>query len=302
MEGSPRRLTLLPLLGAVLAVLALGGLLTVQVGRVRQLEGEVRARQQQVALLEGQTQDLLSQVSGLQKERDTLAGRATGLRQELGAAKQEGEEARQRGTELEAQVRQLEAERDDVKSRAAATGKALEAAQVQLQRLERDKAEWAEDAKRLHNRLVMVTRDYEEAKTKLSQLEARPAPNTSAVSIVGPAPSAPTPSAAPAAVTSTIPGTVELPPIIVRKDHAGISTPLQGRVIEVNEPHNFLVVDQGQEAGVALGMAFDILRGASTVGRATVVRVRPKLAACDIVRARTPGPLLIGDLAVQRGP
>ena len=301
MEGPPRRLTLLPLLGAVLAVFVLGGLLTVQIGKVRQLEGEVRARQQQVALLEGQTQDLLSQVAGLQKERDTVAGRAASLQQELGAAKKEGEEARQHGTALEAQVRQIETERDDVKSQAAATGKALEAAQAQLQRFERDSAEWAEDAKRLHNRLAMVTRNYEEAKTKLSQLEARPAPTTSAISVVGPAPSAATPSAAFAA-TSAIPGTIELPPIIVRKGQAGISTPLQGRVIEVNEPHNFLVIDQGQEAGVSLGMAFDILRGASTVGRATVVRVRPKLAACDIVRVRTPGPLLIGDLAVQHAP
>lgn len=81
-----------------------------------------------------------------------------------------------------------------------------------------------------------------------------------------------------------------------------MSMPVRGRLVEVNEPHRFVVVDKGSMDGVRLGMTLDILRGGSTVGRATVVRVRPQLSACDVVRARTPGPLQVGDVAVQSGP
>lgn len=87
----------------------------------------------------------------------------------------------------------------------------------------------------------------------------------------------------------------------MRKDQAAIATAVRGRLVEVNDPHNFVVVDQGSQDGVRVGMAFDIVRGTNTVGRATVVRVRPHLSACDIVRAKTPGPLQSGDLAVQAG-
>ena len=81
-----------------------------------------------------------------------------------------------------------------------------------------------------------------------------------------------------------------------------MSMVVRGRLMEVNETHNFVIVDKGSDDGVRIGMAFDILRGTASVGRATVVRIRPHLSACDILRAKTPGPLQIGDLAVQSGP
>lgn len=301
MQGSLGGLKLLPLLGALGIVLVLGGLLTVQVGRVQQLQAEVRAKQQQLALLEGQTQELLQEVSGLQKDRDALAGRAAGLQQELGVAKQEGEQARLRTAATASQLQQLQAERDQLNGEVLKLTSELDGAHAQLERLKREKQEVADAAKRLRNRLALVSRDYEQAKTRLEQLESRPLPSSSAISIAGPTTGAPI-SESVAAAGSTIPGTVELPPIIVRRNHAGISSRLQGRVIDVNDAHNFIVIDQGQDHGVYLGMAFDLLRGASTIGRATVIRVRPQLAACDIVRVHTPGSILIGDSAVQRGP
>ena len=96
-------------------------------------------------------------------------------------------------------------------------------------------------------------------------------------------------------------GTVELPPIIVRKGQAGVSPPVQGQVVEVNESHGFIVVDKGSLDGVRIGMIFTILRGGTVVGRASVVRVRPQLCASDIVRAGTPGSLEVGDVAIQNG-
>lgn len=93
---------------------------------------------------------------------------------------------------------------------------------------------------------------------------------------------------------------MELPPIIVRKGQAGMSSAVRGRLVEVNEPHQFIVVDKGSADGVQMGMMFDIVRGAGTViGRAAVVRVRPQLSACDIVRKQTTEPLQVGDVAVQ---
>ena len=291
----------LPLLAAAGLALVLGGLLIAQGQRVQQLVGQVRAKQQQVALLEGQAQELLQQVTDLQKDRDTLTTRLTTLQADLGHATEEAERARQTAAELEGRVTQLDAQRADLEARLGQATAERDKAQAARTQLEQDKTTLADSIKRLRNRLALLNRDYEEAATKLSQLQARPEISSSTLRIAGP----PTGAAAagpPTTHTPTaIPGTVELPPIIVRKNQAGINSRVQGRIVEVNEPRNFVVIDQGQDDGVYLGMAFDILRGATTIGRATVIRVRPQLAACDIVRVNTPGPIAIGDLAVQRG-
>ena len=154
---------------------------------------------------------------------------------------------------------------------------------------------------RLRERLTLLDRDYHQLTEKVAQLQTNPPSGISVASAAGPTTMvasdglASPPMAMPEA-------TVELPPIIVRKDQAGMSMPVRGRLVEVNEPHNFVVVDKGSQDGVRVGMVFDILRGSSSVGRATVVRVRPQLSACDIVRQRTPGPLQAGDVVVQKSP
>ena len=76
----------------------------------------------------------------------------------------------------------------------------------------------------------------------------------------------------------------------------------RGRLVEVNDTHQFVVVDKGSLDGVRIGMVFDIVRGTSTVGRAKAVRVRSNLAACDVMRSRTRGTLQVGDVVMQRGP
>ena len=88
---------------------------------------------------------------------------------------------------------------------------------------------------------------------------------------------------------------------MVRKDQAQGAGPIRGRVLEVNRMHNFVVLDKGSEDGVRAGMRFDVLRAMQPVGQATVIRVRPQLAACDLVPAGTPGLVQVGDLAVQNG-
>ena len=93
--------------------------------------------------------------------------------------------------------------------------------------------------------------------------------------------------------------TVELSPIIVRKDQAGVASSVQGRVVEVNEAHQFVVVDQGREDGILLGMTLDVIRGTARVGRVRVVRVRPQMSACDVIRSDTVDPLQVGDAVAQ---
>jgi hypothetical protein len=191
-----------------------------------------------------------------------------------------------------------------------------EALQQQAQRLSSENGELTRSAGRLRARLALLDRDYRQVAERLAHLQGSSglvastavpvysAGSSTVVSVAGPTPQPPSlpqempAPAAPVFASST--GTVELPPIIVKKDRAGISMPLTGRLIEVNEPHGFVVVDRGSQDGVRVGMVFEILRAHVSVGRARVVRVRPNLAACDLVRAQTGSPMLIGDTVVQR--
>lgn len=90
---------------------------------------------------------------------------------------------------------------------------------------------------------------------------------------------------------------VELPPIVVQDREKQIVEPIRARVVEVNPGHRFVVIDKGAVDGVGIGMPFDILRGGTKVSRATVVRVRPRLAACDLVASSSPGSPQVGDTA-----
>jgi len=166
------------------------------------------------------------------------------------------------------------------------------------------KAELEQSAARLRERLALLDRDYRKVAEQLAGLQTAPHPGVSVVSSYGPSATQPTGSAETnqQGLPSLIAGTVELPPIIVRKDRAGMSIPVRGRLVEVNEPHAFVVLDKGSLDGVHVGMVFDVVRGSSTVGRATVVRVRPQLSACDVLRQHTVGPLQSGDEVVQRSP
>ena len=97
-----------------------------------------------------------------------------------------------------------------------------------------------------------------------------------------------------------VPQTVELPPIIVRKDQAAVASVVQGMVVEVNEAQQFVVVNEGSQDGILLGMILDVVRGTARVGRVKVVRVRPKMSACDIIRSDTVDPLQVGDTVAQQ--
>ena len=73
-------------------------------------------------------------------------------------------------------------------------------------------------------------------------------------------------------------------------------------MVNVNQPQRFVIIDKGSEDGVRDGMVFDIVQQGTTVGRATAVRVHPKLAACHLLSESRTTPALAGDLVVQRSP
>jgi len=87
---------------------------------------------------------------------------------------------------------------------------------------------------------------------------------------------------------------IELPPVLVGGVH--------GRLVNVNQQQRFVIIDKGSEDGVRNGMVFDIVQQGTPVGRATAVRVHPKLAACNLLSESRTTPALAGDLVVQRSP
>ena len=87
------------------------------------------------------------------------------------------------------------------------------------------------------------------------------------------------------------PGSVELPPIMVSsgnstaaiKFDAGATEPgFNGRIVSVNEENNFVIVDVGEESGVALGDALSVYRDSKYVAQLEVIQVRKDIAAADI--------------------
>ena len=268
-----------------------------QTSRFRQ---QLALSQQRLAELDAHDQELTRQLQSLETDRDGLQSRVNALQSQLTSASSDLERSRSTMEELRGRFDRLTEERSQLQAQVTALTSERDTAKERLAHLEQDKSELERSVRRLRERLTLLDRDYRQLSEKVAQIQTHPVSALSVASASGPLGAIPSSEESPAA-SSTIQGTVELPPIIVRKDQAGMSMPVRGRLLEVNEPHNFIVVDKGSADGVRVGMIFDILRGSTVVGRATVVRVRPQLAACDIIRAKTSGVLQPGDTAVQSG-
>ena len=91
---------------------------------------------------------------------------------------------------------------------------------------------------------------------------------------------------------------VELPAIVVRSAPSSEKPKVQpqefpGRILAVNLDSNFVVIDLGSSAGVAVGNVFNVYRAAKSIGSIGVIQTRANISACDIKRMSTP--LKIGD-------
>jgi len=291
-----------PLIGAV-AGLGIGLLLFMGKAReVSQLQQQLLSAKQEAAQLDAQNQESSRQLSSLQSERKTLDEKLSSLRTQLSSSTAELDRSRQNMQEFESRFEELTQERDKLQGRVGEVIGEREEARKRADALVKEKAEIERSASRMRERLALLDRDYRRLSEKLEALSAPPEPTMGLANTRDLPVSATASAIAGASFSSAIPGAVQLPPIVVSRSQPAAMTPaIRGRLVEVNEPHHFVVVDKGSENGVRVGMVFDVLHEGSAAGRATVVRVRSKRSACDIIRPQTPGPLQVGDLAVQSG-
>lgn len=287
----------------VAAAVGAGFVITSLGQQAQQLKAELMQSQHTVEDLSAKNEQVVSQLQDVMKERDAVGAQVESLRQQLDASSIDLEAARGELQVLRGRFDRLSDARKSLESRVAELTKERAAQENEVTHLQQEKAEGERSLARVRERLNFIDRDYQQMVLKMADLERqRSQPQYGVVSVPGPleplVPAAEPPSLVPQ--QQSLGPTVELPPIIVRKDQAGTSSAVRGRLVEVNGPHQFIVVDKGSIDGVRVGMAFDIVRGAGTViGRATVVRVRPQLSACDIVKKQTTEPLQVGDVAVQ---
>ncbi|MDP3143279.1 MAG: hypothetical protein Q8N14_05025 [Candidatus Omnitrophota bacterium] len=94
--------------------------------------------------------------------------------------------------------------------------------------------------------------------------------------------------------------TVQLPPIIVKAQGKGevverAVTDKTARVISVNEPNNFVIIDSGEVAGVKVGDAFKVYRDSKEIAIIEVIQARKDISAADI-KQKTQS-IQVGDLA-----
>jgi len=293
----------LPLLVLVVALFAGGGwLLMTKQQELDRAKAALGGAQQQVVRLQAEQEELTQQLDANREELSAREERLASLRAQLSSASQELEQSRQDAHELKTRHEAIVAERDQLQGRIAGIAGERDELRARGERLAEEKEEMGRSVSRLRERLALLDRDYQKLAVQLEQIKAAPLPSLSVIGASGPMTNSSQPPQGYTAPPPIPQAVVELPPIIVRKDQAGMAVPVRGRVVEVNEPHGFIVVDKGSLDGVRVGMALELMRGGASVGRATVVRVRPQLAACDIVRARSPGPIQSGDVAVQAGP
>ncbi len=277
--------------------------------KIRGLAQQLQERERELERTSSRQEELDRQVHGLQAERKEWEGRSEALRSQLALVTIDLEQARGRLSELQGRVDQMGKEREMLARDMAGVKGERTSLQEQVTRLTEENSALTRSAGRLRAQLALLDRDYRLMAEQLTRFQgasglvghvgasATALGASTVVSTVGPTPQ---PASQPWETQFATAGTVELPPIIVTKDRAGISVPIRGRLIEVNESHRFVVIDRGSDDGVRVGMAFDLLRGQVPIGRAKAVRVRPNLAACDVIRYERASPLLIGDAVVQR--
>jgi hypothetical protein len=291
------------LIGAGAGAVLLGLLLVGSLSHGQRLSQQLTITQQQVTQLEGQNRELVQQYDSLKSERSSLEEKIASVRTQLSSVNGELERSQASLKDIRVKYDVLSEERTLLQAQVATLTTNRDQYRGRTERLEGEKTELERKAVRTRERLTLLDRDYRKLQEKVARLEQQPHPGVDVVTSIDSRAGVTTgqPPQVPPTSGSAVPGAVELPPIVVRKDQAGMIHAVRGRLLEVNIPHRFVVVDQGSEDGVRVGTAFDIMRGSAVVGRATAVRVHSNLSACDVVTAKTPGPLQIGDLAVQSG-
>ncbi len=83
---------------------------------------------------------------------------------------------------------------------------------------------------------------------------------------------------------------VELPPVVVKPEKN-----LEGKVLVVNDVFKFVVINLGQNDGLAEGMLLDVVRGSEKIARLQVERLYDSLAASTVVRQQPNTSIQVND-------
>lgn len=289
-------------------IVGLAGIAAMTLSQVSGLKSQLFDRHRQIQQLSAQNQQLQQELATVQTDRRDVEARLSDVRKELLSTTTELGRLRATVAELQGRYDAMADDKARMESRISELSRERDRVKEQARQLEDDKVDLERTAGRLRDRFAMLDRDYQQVVDRLEVLERErqltaAIPQTVASSNQRArvsAPVEPVKPIAPASVASPegdARGTkpVELPPIVVRKDQTSVAQTSQARIVELNEQHGFVVVDKGSNDGVRLGMSIEIFRGASRVGRARVVRVRSTMAACDIIRSETVGPIQVGD-------
>ncbi len=88
---------------------------------------------------------------------------------------------------------------------------------------------------------------------------------------------------------------IQLPPIVVRPQGeskpavvpfsgAAAQITARGRVVSLDRDNNFAVIDMGKNAGLKIGDTFRVIRSGQPIADLSVIQVRERIAACDILK------------------
>jgi len=286
--------------------LAVSGAMVMMLGQqVSRLKQEISSQQMKAEELAVLNRELNGQLSAMSRERSDADEQVNALQEQLAEATKDLESAKVELETLQWRFERVSENKTNLETEVTRLTQENSERQARLAQLSDEKQELEETSVRLRERLNFIDRDYQSLAKKVKELELEKAKqpyDLAARSVEVQAMPSYSRSGTPTAGMQAAAGpTLELPPIIVRKDQAATAAPVRGRLVEVNQPHRFVVVDKGSADGVRMGMSFDVVRGSGgqTVARATVVRVRPQLAACDFVGAEGDAPQ-VGDVVVQR--
>ncbi len=288
-----------PLLVAIplLALLVGGGMWMSQ--QMTVLQRRLIGAQRELTLVTGERDQLAAQLEELTQVRRTLEERLTSTRQELTRATEEWNRTQLALEAAETAATDLEARQATLREELAKWREQAATAEAARDDLDQTAARLRRQVTGLTNRLQLAEREVDRLKQQIASEppgHVGPPGGPSLVSVPAPGGAGGSGVASP----SLIPGTVELPPIVVTSEYATVPQ-LIGRVVEINGPHGFCVLDKGTTDGLRLGMVFDLLRGGGRIGQARVIRLRPSFAACELLGHTQTEPAQVGDLAVQHG-
>ncbi len=304
--------------------------------RINALIVEQEGLQQQLTELEQERKGLESRLNESVAQLTQATAEHDRLRAQVGDLQTRAQLLEEENTRLQTQVKQLSAEREQMAGKLQVSEKQARSLEESVSRLRNRLAFLDRDYQQLSTMYAQLQQAQaaEGAGAPSSsfayaapQVQVPPAPGiqeapfrpgagsggspgamipsamgTGAALTGGAAPNAPSQRREANAIDSPIrPPTIELSPIVVRRGDAERMRSLRGQVVEVNQIHGFVVIDKGLDQGVQSGMGLDILRGGALIAHAVVIRVRPKLSACEVVEARSPGLPQVGDLAIQSG-